>query len=204
MIGSMFRRVIFWTHLSIGVAAGIAILIMSITGVLLAFERQILQFADRDLRAVNVPAGVRSRSLDEMLATVSASAGSAPSGVLIRPEPSASVEFTFGSDRNVYVDPYTGAVLGEGSKPARQFFAAVERWHRALGAPLSAHGPLRSVAAAANLLFLMLVVSGCGFPANGRGPLFAPLSCLGPACAAARATGTGTMSRASGAPCRSC
>jgi uncharacterized iron-regulated membrane protein len=160
IIVSMIRRVIFWAHLCIGVVAGIAVLIMSITGVLLAFERQVLQFADRDLRVVSASAGAPPRRLSEMLSTVSASAGSTPSGVLIRPESSAAVEFTIGRDRNIYVDPYTGAVLGEGPKTARAFFAAVERWHRAFGEPLGGHGPLRAVAAAANLLFLLLVASG--------------------------------------------
>ena len=116
----MTRQILFWIHLCIGVVAGAAILIMSATGVLLAFERQVLQLVDRDLRTVNAPADTPPRRLGEMLATVSASAGSLPSGVVVRPSASASVEFTFGRDRSVYLDPYTGAVLGEGSKPARE------------------------------------------------------------------------------------
>ena len=36
------RRVLFWSHLLAGVAAGVVILIMSITGALLGFERQIV------------------------------------------------------------------------------------------------------------------------------------------------------------------
>ncbi len=156
----MTRKLLFWTHLSIGVVAGAAILVMSATGVLLAFERQILQLVDRDLRTVNAPAETPPRRLGEMLATVSATAGALPSGVVVRPSASASVEFTFGRDRQVYLDPYTGAVLGEGSKPAREFFATVERWHRTLGEPLRTRGPLRAIAAAANLLFLALVATG--------------------------------------------
>jgi uncharacterized iron-regulated membrane protein len=156
----MTRRLLFWVHLGIGVVAGAAILVMSVTGVLLAFERQILHFVDRDLRTVNAPADATPRRLGELLATASASAGSTPSGVVIRPSPSASVEFTFGRDHQVYLDPYTGAVLGEGSKPVREFFAGVERWHRTLGEPLGARGPLRALAAAANLLFLLLVITG--------------------------------------------
>lgn len=155
----MIRRVLFWTHLCIGVAAGTAILIMSVTGVLLAFERQILQAADGEFRSVSDSSGTPRRSLVEMLAAVSAAKATRPSGVVIRPEPSASVEFTLGRDGNV--DPYTGAVLGEGSKRARAFFAFVERWHRALGEPLGKRGPLRAVASASNLLFLVLVLSGC-------------------------------------------
>ncbi|MBL8142575.1 MAG: hypothetical protein JNM38_15760 [Acidobacteria bacterium] len=38
----MTRRLLFWSHLCIGVVAGVAILIMSATGVFLAFERQII------------------------------------------------------------------------------------------------------------------------------------------------------------------
>jgi uncharacterized iron-regulated membrane protein len=130
----MTRRILFWLHLCIGVGAGVAIFILSATGVLLAFGRQVLQLADRDQRTVNAPAEATARPLHEMLATVSASAGSVPSGVILRPDASASVEFTFGRDRNVYLDPYTGAVLGEGSR--------------------------RAIAAASNLLLLLLVVSG--------------------------------------------
>jgi len=36
-----FRKVIFWCHLIAGVTAGIVILIMSVTGVLLTYERQV-------------------------------------------------------------------------------------------------------------------------------------------------------------------
>lgn len=42
----MTRQILFWVHLCIGVVAGAAILIMSATGVLLAFERQVLQLVD--------------------------------------------------------------------------------------------------------------------------------------------------------------
>jgi uncharacterized iron-regulated membrane protein len=156
----MTRRIFFWLHLVLGVAAGTAILIMSVTGVLLAFERQALQFADRDLRTVSVPAGAAPLSLRAMLATASVSAGTAPTTVTLRADPSASAQFTIGREKTVYVDPYAGAVLGESSQAARLFFSTVERWHRTLGEPLSARGPLRAVAAASNLLFGLIVAGG--------------------------------------------
>lgn len=37
--GSRARRAIFWVHLSCGVFAGLFILAMSVTGVLLTYER---------------------------------------------------------------------------------------------------------------------------------------------------------------------
>jgi uncharacterized iron-regulated membrane protein len=156
----MTRRILFWLHLALGAAAGIAILIMSVTGVLLAFERQAIQFADRDLRSVTVPAGSSALGLRAMLTTASASAGVLPTTLTIRPDPSAAAQFGFGRERTLYVDPYAGAVLGEGSRAAQQFFSTVERWHRTLGEPLSARGPLRALAAAANLVFVLIVAGG--------------------------------------------
>ena len=43
----LFRKIIFWCHLAIGVSAGVIILIMSVTGVLLAYEKQITAWAVR-------------------------------------------------------------------------------------------------------------------------------------------------------------
>ena len=43
----MFRKAIFWIHLSCGVAAGLVVLMMSVTGVILTYERQILAWQDR-------------------------------------------------------------------------------------------------------------------------------------------------------------
>jgi uncharacterized iron-regulated membrane protein len=155
----MIRRALFWTHLAIGVTAALAIFVMSVTGVLLAFERQLLHAADRDVRTV-AASGARPRSLGDMAATAARGHGLRPASVIVRPEPTSSVEISLGRDRSVFVDPYTGAVLGEGSAGARAFFGAVERVHRTLGEPLGARGPLRAIAAASNLVFFVLVLTG--------------------------------------------
>ncbi len=41
------RKILFWCHLTAGCLAGLVIFIMSVTGVLLAFERQINSWVDR-------------------------------------------------------------------------------------------------------------------------------------------------------------
>ena len=41
-----FRKVLFWMHLSAGVFAGIVVLIMSVTGVLLTYQKQMQAWAD--------------------------------------------------------------------------------------------------------------------------------------------------------------
>lgn len=50
-----FRKFIFWCHLTAGVISGLVILIMSVTGALLAFQPQIERFADRDARTMQPP-----------------------------------------------------------------------------------------------------------------------------------------------------
>ena len=63
-----WRRVIFWLHLVTGVLAGLVIGVMSVTGVLLAFERQIIAFAERDIRTVQPPVSGRLRlTLDDLM-----------------------------------------------------------------------------------------------------------------------------------------
>ena len=42
-----FRSFLFWPHLVCGVAAGIIILIMSATGVLLTYEKQMIAWTDK-------------------------------------------------------------------------------------------------------------------------------------------------------------
>ena len=45
-----FRKIIFWMHLTAGATAGVVIFIMCVTGALLAFERQIIEFSEKDVR----------------------------------------------------------------------------------------------------------------------------------------------------------
>jgi uncharacterized iron-regulated membrane protein len=43
----MFRKTIFWLHLACGVSAGVVVLMMSVTGVVLTYERQAQVWEDR-------------------------------------------------------------------------------------------------------------------------------------------------------------
>jgi uncharacterized iron-regulated membrane protein len=43
-----FRKIVFWIHLPVGIAAGAVILMMSVTGVLLTYQKQMTEWADRE------------------------------------------------------------------------------------------------------------------------------------------------------------
>jgi uncharacterized iron-regulated membrane protein len=155
-----FRKILFWLHLSTGSVMGIVILIMSVTGFLLAFERQIKVWADREYRFVEIPVIAKRLPFDTLLKRVQRSEGSQPTDVAVHPQPNASFEFSFGRERTIYVNPYSGVVLGSSSSAVRAFFGAVEKWHRALGQELRKPGWGRMLTGACNLGFLFLVSSG--------------------------------------------
>lgn len=164
-MSASFRKFLFWLHLATGVAAGLVILIMSVTGVLLMYERQILEWADRgylDERS-GPPDPDAARLPVETLAALALEArpGTRPSSITLQSDPEAPAAIGLGRGRNVYLNPYSGRVLGEGSKPARDFFHAVTDWHRWLAAGDENRKVGRAVTGACNLGFLFLVVSGC-------------------------------------------
>ena len=93
--------------------AGLVIGVMSVTGVLLAFKRQIVSFAERDVRTVQPPTSSGSRlDLDALITKARAAVPEGRlSGLILRADPTATVVVNFGRERTVFVNPYTGAVL---------------------------------------------------------------------------------------------
>jgi uncharacterized iron-regulated membrane protein len=149
------RQIIFWLHLVTGVVAGLIIFVMSVTGVLLAFERQIVAFAERHVRTVQPPApGVSRLDLDTLMTRARAAVPEGkPSGVMLRADPTAMVVVNFGREQTVFVNPYTGAVPGAGAKTLRAFFRMVMDWHRWLGTEGESRDLGRAITGACNAAF---------------------------------------------------
>ena len=65
------RKILFWMHLTAGVTCGIVILIMCVTGVALAYEKQINAWLERsDARVVPAVQGAARLPLERLLAKV--------------------------------------------------------------------------------------------------------------------------------------
>jgi uncharacterized iron-regulated membrane protein len=156
----MLRKIIFWIHLTLGVSAGVFIFVMAATGVTLAFERQITAFVDRDMRSVSESNPAQQRPIADLLQAVRKSDYGQPTAIMVRNESEAATQFSIGRGKSIYVDPYSGAILGASSATARQFFSQVERFHRAMGAPLGSKGAGHWIAAVSNLLFAALILFG--------------------------------------------
>src|SRR5262249_41028021 len=148
--------VLFWVHLSMGVAASLVILLMCVTGVVLAFERQIL-FALDEWHTRTVIEPVSGRGLAANAAIRQAGANVEPlavSSVTEWNEKSRPILLELRNQKAVYPNPYTGEVLGAGSQGGRQFFREVTELHRWLGAQGDLRKLGKSVTGAATLLLL--------------------------------------------------
>src|SRR5215203_4047072 len=155
------RKIIFWCHLPVGVCAGVVILVMCVTGVLLAYEKQITSWADTHAFRSAPPAEQTQHLPVETLITKAREGRTAnPTSVTLKSDPLAPAEIAFGRDATLFVNPYTGAVLGEGSQRAKSFFRTVTDWHRWLGAKGDNRNVARAITGACNLGFLFLVGSG--------------------------------------------
>jgi uncharacterized iron-regulated membrane protein len=158
----LLRKIIFWTHLVSGLSAGIVIMIMSVTGVLMTFQAQILNYADSDVRIVQPPVSEAQRiGVQQMLFNVVQTNPSAkPSSITIQKDPNVAAAVSLGRDGTVYVNQYTGEITGESSKSVREFFRTVEDWHRWIGVSNENRVVGRALTGASNLLFFVLAITG--------------------------------------------
>ncbi len=155
----MLRKTVFWTHLSCGVLAGLVILVMSVTGVLLTYERQVLDWAER--RLVSEPGDAHRLGLTELLEAVRRQEPSfVPGSLTLAADPRAPVSLRAGRGSSRLVDPYTGEIVGNREGGLHAFFGAVRGWHRWFNLEGEYRGTARAVTGASNLAFLFLLLSG--------------------------------------------
>jgi uncharacterized iron-regulated membrane protein len=155
------RKVVFWLHLVAGITAGVVVLIMSVTGVLLAYEKQIVAWMDSDLRAeAPLQASPMRLPLRTLLSIArDAADGAAPTSIVLYSDSAAAAIATTGP--TVYVNSYDGRVIGAGSTATRTFFRKVTEWHRYVSLSGDSRPMGKAITGAANLVFLFIIASGC-------------------------------------------
>lgn len=157
----LFRKIIFWLHLIAGILGGIIIFIMCVTGALLSFEKDIAEFAERDMRYVAQPANAVKLSVQEVLAKVSeAKPNAKPASIVLSNKPNAAWQVSLGRDGQVFVNPYTGEITGEGATGWRSFFRTMTDWHRWIALSGDNRPIGKAITGACNLMFLFLAISG--------------------------------------------
>jgi uncharacterized iron-regulated membrane protein len=158
----LFRKVLFWLHLTAGVTTGIIIFIMCVTGVILTFEAQIKDYAESDARYVKTPENnAQKLSPTELFAKLrEANPEAKPTGLMLKADANSSAAFALGREGTLYINPYSGEILGGDAKGVNNFFRVVTDWHRWLGASGENRAAAKAVTGFSNAAFLVLAITG--------------------------------------------
>lgn len=155
------KKVIFWSHLVTGIVAGVFVLIMSVTGVLLTYEHAIISaFADRD--HVQIVDGSAPLALDEIARIARDASPPETRGIMLsitNREDAPLTVYQLGHGQLV-LNPYTGDPVEAKAAGVEAFFHTIVSVHRWLGAEGASRKVARAITGASNLLFLFLVISG--------------------------------------------
>ncbi len=155
------RQAWFQVHWFIGITAGTVLVVIGLTGALLAFHEEILDLMNPGVRHVAPSAGPMLTPQQTAEAVLRAGRSERISSVAVQAEPGSSARVTFvprpGERRGdvVYVHPYTGQVLGE--LQGHGFFEWIESLHRWLLLPRE---PGRVVLGVLAICLLGLSLSG--------------------------------------------
>jgi uncharacterized iron-regulated membrane protein len=150
------RSLVFWPHLVAGSLAGAVILIMSVTGVLLTYEKQMIAWADG--RAALSSEGPRLDP-ETLVERIRAGTGVTPVSMVVPANSQQPILAAVGQ-KSLLVDPYSGAVIGESAPRLRRFFRQVTDWHRWLAMAGEQRTTGRALTGWANVVFFFLAISG--------------------------------------------
>jgi uncharacterized iron-regulated membrane protein len=158
---TVVRRVVFWAHLAAGVAIALPILVMCVSGVLMMYEAQTEAWMDRWGVESHAPTpGAPALEIETLIGKAREARGVDPELITVFPSPTQPVEASDRKIGSIYLDAYSGAVIGERSRKTRQFFRKVKAWHVSLGVKGPHARQSRELAAAANMGVLFLAISG--------------------------------------------
>lgn len=157
----ILRKILFWTHLVAGLIAGLSILIMCFTGTVLAFEKQIVSLAERDVSRVTSSPKAPRLSLRQLQRELHARYPEVrPTSVTLSSDPAAAVIFQLGRDQTLYANPYTGEITAPAATRTRDFMHLMEQWHRWLALGDDARAVGKAINGLCNLAFLLLAITG--------------------------------------------
>jgi uncharacterized iron-regulated membrane protein len=157
-----FRTMLLWAHLFAGLAAGFFIALMSFTGLVLAFEEELVAWSEQDARRVEPGLDESLRfTPEEMLTTFQNRYPDAPlTHLTVSADPRDAYVIAIGRDATYYADPYAGEFREPRSEAMHHFMQTMESWHRWLGREGEGRALGKAINGAANLVFVFLAVSG--------------------------------------------
>lgn len=156
------RKVIFWVHLVSGLLTGIVIAIMSVTGIAIAFEHEILGFIDHKVSKITHTTDVgEPLRIEDMLSKVRAEKQEfQPVYFEYSNNIRDAVKIQNGKRQTLYVNPYTGEIKEPLSTSAHHVLHTLEEWHRYVGMSGKNRNFGKLITGVSNLVFLLLCLTG--------------------------------------------
>ncbi len=155
----MLRKCFFWSHLVVGICTGIIIFIMSATGVLLTYEKQIIDW-DEARYSIVATQGEKTLTTDQVL-NIAREKHPEENHIYIHwfNEKSRAIPIWAGNHRYL-LSPYSGKVLQTGESTIVELLHFITELHRWLAMELEEDSFAKEITAYSNLFFLLLIVSG--------------------------------------------
>ena len=141
----MVKNAIFQIHWFLGITAGIVLAVVGVTGAVLSFEHDLLKAMNAGVMTVPVPGRAPLAPADLLARIAQAEPGKSIASITLSSEPGDAARVGFAPPANAqpgpggrvrgesrYVDPYTGALLGQ--PRGEGFFRTSMQIHRWLAA----------------------------------------------------------------------
>ncbi|MEP4891279.1 MAG: PepSY-associated TM helix domain-containing protein [Aliiglaciecola sp.] len=154
-----FRRWIFWVHLIVGLIAGIFVLCMSFSGVLLTYERQLKELSEMQY-SVQPNTTIKRLDTDQVVAILQKLKPDEPHIYVRWVNREGAAIPAWAGKYSYLLHPYTGEVVRSGEGAVAEFFHIVTDFHRYLSLVGEAKVIGKNITAYANLVFIFLLISG--------------------------------------------
>jgi len=153
------RRLLFWSHLVCGLAVGLVILLLSVTGAMLAFKRPFMNYLDHQQAGVIQPLKTRV-AIANLMPLAEKNAHQPITSITLSSTPSDPLIFEAGRNSVFLADPYRGTVTGPASPKIRAFFHTVLTVHRWFALADASHSAVEQIIGWCALVFSFLILSG--------------------------------------------
>lgn len=157
-----FRKLMNDLHLWLGIASSLVLFVVCLTGTIYTFKTEIEEFLEPQKYKVNEVLE-KVIPVEELQYAVEGITGGRVERVVIKHDDTRAYIFSVGfadkdkKGESVYVNQYTGEIIGQGKGKANEFFMTVFKLHRWLLLDSSIGRP---IVGTATIIFVFLSISG--------------------------------------------
>ncbi|WP_018628557.1 PepSY-associated TM helix domain-containing protein [Niabella aurantiaca] len=159
-----FRKFFNDIHLWLGLASGIVLFLVCLSGTIYTFRTEIEERVNKEVYFVDYQDGLLAQPLGSLVAMVEKAQKSPVMGVTIPVAPQKAWSFSVktkgkgkGRGKTVLVNPYKGTITGDTETGSSRFFMTMMKLHRWL---LMEQSTGRVVVGIATIIFTLLLLSG--------------------------------------------